>query len=155
MKFPVYLFFTLLSICFLMSCKQEVRSKNPEVVINDPVPETETEITTIDSTGIVLKLQGKWKEMEYPYRLAHFNNNTVKFTEEGIVEEPSYQVYKILSECPFKVNNLKNARTNDLFLVMENAGTCEIIEVSKDTLTLSGFSINTNRDYKIVYNKVD
>lgn len=156
MQFKVSVLGIFLLIHVFISCdygKHEANTVNVNPGNNDSLEVPD--IATVDSDSIVNKLQGAWKEMEYPFRLAHFKNNKVKFTEEGVVEAPKYEEYQILNKCPFKVNNLKNARSNDLFLVMDNAGTCEIIEVSNDTLTLSGFSINTNRDYKIVYNKMD
>jgi hypothetical protein len=109
----------------------------------------------IDRDSIVKVLQGKWKETEYPYRLAHFENTTVKFVDEGVVEEPTFKEYTISKDCPFEVNNIKNAGANDIFLIMPGAKTCEVLKLSSDTLILNGFNVTTNSDYNIIYKKVE
>lgn len=157
MKFKGYALGFLLTI-FFISCdngKKEANTKNSELNIKKTSQVTKNEITTIDSDSIIKNLQGEWRESEYPFRMAHFKNTTVKFTEEGVVEEPTFREFKISQDCPFEVNNIKNARSNDIFLILMEARTCEILKVSNGTLTLSGFSVNTNHDYKIVYSKVE
>ena len=104
--------------------------------------------------SIVKGLPGEWKEVEYPFRRAHFKRSEVKFIEEGIVEEPAYQEYKISATCPFDVNNIKTASAGDLFLVMSSSRTCEIIKVAGDSLTLTGFNASSNSNYSIVYKRV-
>ncbi len=37
---------------------------------------------------------------------------------------------------------------------MAEAKSCEILKVSNNTLTLSGFNVSNGHDYKIVYSKV-
>ena len=157
MKFKTFVLGWLVPVYFLISCnngEQDVNSKIAES--NNKVTNGEkNNIPTIDIDSIIEKLEGEWKEIEYPFRRAHFKNSTVKFIEEGVVEEPTFREFKISKDCPFEVNNLKNASSNDIFLVMAQARTCEIIKVSNDSLILSGFSVNTNSDYKIIYRKVD
>ena len=151
-----YVFVFLLSMLFI-SCNnknKEASTRNSELNNKATAPEKKSQITTFDSDSIIKKVQGEWREKEYPFRKIYFKNTTVKFTEEGMAEEPAFRAFKILKDCPFEVNNLKNAGPNDQFLVMAEPGTCEILNVSNDTLTLSGFSVNTNLDYNIVYYKV-
>ena len=148
----------LLLTVMLVSCtngKQEaaVDDKEPG---NAEIPgQINNDLNTINTNNIIQNLQGKWKETEYPFRQVHFVNNTVKFIEEGVAEEPAFQEYTISRDCPFEVNNLKNAGEDDIFLVMAEAGTCEIVKVSNDTLTLSGFNVSSNRDYQIMYKKME
>ena len=149
---------SLLLTVMLVSCtngKQEaaVDDKEPG---NAEIPgQINNDINTINSNNIIQNLQGKWKELEYPFRQAHFVNNTVKFIEEGIADEPAFVEYTISKNCPLQVNNLKNAGEDDIFLVMAEAGTCEILKVSNDTLTLSGFNVSSKSDYQIIYKKVE
>ena len=149
--------FRLLFTVILISCNDG----NQDVVVKDVVledTETTTEINidvSANRDSIIKNLQGKWRESEYPYRVAHFENTTVKFIEEGVVEEPTFREYTISNECPFQVNNIKNAGDDDIFLVIAEARTCEIIKVSDSTLTLSGFNISSNSNYSIVYKKME
>lgn len=148
----------LLLTVMLVSCtngKQEaaVDDKEPG---NAEIPgQINNDLNTINTNNIIQNLQGKWKETEYPFREAHFDNTTVKFIEEGIADEPAYVEFTISKECPFKVNNKKNAGDDDIFLLMAEARTCEILKVSNDTLTLSGFNVSSNRDYQIMYKKME
>ena len=155
-KFKVYALGFILTILFI-SCNngnKEAPTKKSEPGNTESFQEKKNQISTTDRDSIIKNLQGEWRETQYPFRLAHFKNTTVKFTEEGVVEAPTFQDFNILQECPFEVNNIKNARPNNIFLVMVEAKTCEILMVSKDTLTLSGFNTHTNSNYDIIYSKV-
>jgi PBP1b-binding outer membrane lipoprotein LpoB len=157
MKFKVYSFGLLLTI-FLISCsdtKKEPEAKIPEFDNKEASQQKKSVTTLIDSTGMINKLQGKWKESEYPFRAAHFINTTVKFNEEGAEREPTFREFKISKNCPFEVNNIKNAQSEDVFLVIIEAKSCEILKVSNTTLTLSGFNISNGQDYKLVYSKME
>lgn len=122
---------------------------------NITAPQTKNQTKTIDTDSIIAKLQGAWKEPEYPFRVAHFKDTTVKFIEEGVIEPPAFKEFKISRHCSFRVNNLKNAKPADVFLVLPEAKACDIITVSNDTLTLSGFNVSSNENYRIVYAKVE
>lgn len=115
----------------------------------------ECEIIKIDRDAIIRGLQGSWKEPEYPFRLAQFKDTLVKFTEEGVVEEPEFRQFRILSHCPYDVTNIKNVKPDEFILVMPEAGTCEKLQLSSNTFTLSGYSAHTEREYSIIYEKVD
>lgn len=157
MKFKVYVF-SLWMATLILSChdgKKETTAKNSALNPNDTVQQKSIETAAIDTVSILNNLQGKWKEPAYPFRLAHFKDSTVKFVEEGVVEKPTFKAFRISTQCPFEVNNLKNAGTGDLFLVMLEARACEIVKVSNDTLTLSGFNVNTGSDYNIIYTRVE
>ena len=148
----------LLLTVMLVSCtngKQEVVVKDNEPGNAEIPGQINNDLNTINTNNIIQNLQGKWKETEYPFRQVHFVNNTVKFIEEGIADEPAYVEYTISKNCPLQVNNLKNAGEDDIFLVMAEAGTCEILKVSNDTLTLSGFNVSSKSDYQIIYKKVE
>lgn len=156
MKFFVYSPAILLTI-ILISCNNandKSTTKDAELKTNDTLGKKVNGINSTFSDSIINNLQGEWREAEYPFRKAHFKNSTVKFIEEGVAADPEFVEYKISEDCPFEVNNIKNAVSNDLFLVIPASKRCEIIKVFKDSLTLSGFSTNTNRDYKIVYNRI-
>ena len=157
MNFKIYaasLLFTLM----LFSCKNgedNVTLEDIEINDADTAGEMSNELSAFERETIIENLQGKWKETEYPFREVHFEKATVKFIEEGVAEEPAFQEYSISKDCPFEVNNIKNATANDIFLVMSDAGTCEIINVSNDTLKLSGFNVSSNSDYHIIYKKME
>ncbi len=157
MNFKIYaacLLFTLM----LFSCKsgeEDVTLEGIEINDADTTREMTNEISANKRESIIQNLQGKWKETEYPFRDAHFENSTVKFIEEGVAEEPVFQEYAISKECPLEVNNIKNVSVDDIFLVITETGICEILKVSNDTLILSGFNVSSNSDYQIVYKKVE
>lgn len=158
MKFKTFVLGLLIPVYLLISCNNGEKDDNPETTESNNIEfikEKNNDNPTFDSDSIFEKLQGEWKEIEYPFRRAHFKNSTVKFIEEGVVEEPTFQEFKISKDCPFEVNNRKNASSNDIFLVMAQARTCEIIKVPNDSLILSGFNVSTNSDYNIIYRKVD
>jgi len=157
MKLKVSYLGLLLGILFT-SCsdtKKENNVKIPERANKEASQENKNVNDVIDSAGIVSKLQGKWKESEYPFRVAHFKNETVKFIEEGTEKDPAFREFKVSNHCPFEVNNIKNAQAEDVFLIMSEAKSCEILKISNNTLTLSGFNISSGEDYKIVYRKVE
>ena len=106
------------------------------------------------STSILqAALEGKWKETAYPFRLAEFKGDSVKFTEEGVVDPPQFLAYRLSPTCPFQVNNMKNASQEDVFLLLPQKQRCEIIKVMKDTMTLSGWNPSAQSDYRIIYKK--
>ncbi len=152
MKMPIKIFGALIAFQFF-SCANE----NDNTTLNSELNNTDTSLnrTSHESTFNVENLKGKWKEFEYPFRQLDFKDSTVKLTEEGTEEAPRYKPYKILNACPFTVNNMKNAESSDDFLVMTEDSSCEIIKLSNDTLTLSGFSSNTMSDYKISFGKIE
>jgi len=148
---------SLLFAMMLFSCKNnegDVTLEDIEVNELDTAREINNDNAAINSDSIIKNLQGKWKETEYSFREVHFENTKVKFNEEGVAEETVFRKYSISKDCPFEVNNLKNAGEDDIFLVMEEARTCEIIKVTDSTLTLSGFNVSSNSDYNIVYKKL-
>lgn len=157
MKLKIFaLGFVLSSL--VLSCKndkEESNAENSELNTTETSQKLKSEPSKIDWNAIVRDLQGNWKEQEYPFRLAQFKDTLVKFIEEGVVEEPKFQEYKISKECPFEVNNIKNVEPDDIILVMVEAGTCKKLQISNNTLILSGFNVHTESDYRIVYEKVE
>ena len=157
MKIKIYALSLLLTM-MLYSCKngeKDVILKDIEINEADTSRVMTNEISPVDRDNIIESIQGKWKETEYPFREAHFENTTVKFIEEGVAEEPAFLEYNISKECPFQVNNIKNAGADDIFLVIAETSTCEILKVTVNTLTLSGFNVSSNDDYHIIYKKVE
>lgn len=158
MRFKIFALVVLLT-SILISCKDEKElehiSDSPGLNTNDSQKEAENEIPMVDPGALIQELQGYWRETEYPYRVAEFQDSLVKFIEEGIAEEPKFQEYKISGDCPFEVNNIINIVPEDLILVMIENKTCEKLKVSNDILTLSGFNVNTGTEYQIVYKRVD
>lgn len=140
----------------LISCK-EVKELEP--VIENPElntktsPGVENESPVVDQEVLIKKLQGNWREPEYPFRVIVFQDSFVKFLEEGIVEKPRFQKYKISGNCLFEVNNINKIGPDDLFLVLVENKRCEKLKVFNDTLTLSGFNVNTGTEYQIVYRR--
>ena len=147
---------SILAAFLFYSCKNGEQSSTPNSELNNSdTSQVSSNESIQERTVNIQNLLGKWKEIEYPFRLLHFTDSTVKLTEEGVVEAPRFKAYKISNTCPFEVNNIKNTKSDDNFLVMTQDSTCEIIKLSNDTLTLSGYSTHTNSDYKIYFGKIE
>lgn len=157
MKFITFALGFLLPILLLscMNANKETKTENSETDIVRTSQKHENDSSTIDREAIISRLQGKWREPEYPFGVALYKDTLVKFIEEGVVEEPRFREYEISKECPFEVNNIKNVRPDDIILVVAEAGTCEKLQISNDTLTLSGFNMHTGREYDRIYKKVE
>ena len=122
--------------------------------VKEDKKESEIEELKIDESKIIDQLQGKWKEIEYPYRTAEFVQSTVKFVEEGIVDEPKFENFEMSKTCRFDNNNIIDLKPSDIILILLESNRCEKLRVSNDTLTLTGFSTNNNEDYNIIYKKI-
>lgn len=147
---------SLSSIFFSCKDAKEFNLSEPsELKTDDSHKEVENEISVVETVSIIQRLQGNWKESEYPFRVAQFQGSLVKFIEEGFVEEPRFQEYKISGNCPFEVNNINNIGPEDLILVLIENNRCEKLKVTNDTLTLSGLNASMGAEYHIVYNRVD
>ncbi|MDR6300031.1 hypothetical protein [Mesonia maritima] len=109
--------------------------------------------SSVDEEKITEQLQGNWKETEYPFRKVEFKKSMVKFTEEGMVEEPSFEKFQISTECPFDVRNIKNTEADDIFIVLEKNNRCEKLKISNDSLIISGYNVATKNNYRIFYKK--
>ncbi len=149
----------IILVVLIISCKNqnkedELRNSEPNEIVRKKEKETNVDKTKIDTIKIIEKLQGKWKENEYPYRRAQFVKSRVKFIEEGIAIKPEFEKFEVSLDCQFDNNNIKDIKSSDIILTLPENKRCEKINVSKDTLTLSGFSANTNEEYKIIYLKM-
>lgn len=156
MKCNFYALILLLSI-MLSACNDhgEAATKKEDTgIVNEPAPEKKNDFPAIDSNRLIENLQGEWKEIEYPFRRAHFKNKKVKFTEEGVIAPPTFRDFTLSQTCPFEVNNISNAQPSDVFLVLGETKTCEVVKVANDTLIFSGFNVHTNSNYKIVYTRM-
>lgn len=158
MKFKTFLCISVVTL-LLISCKnkKEENSSNPTDVPQETIETTEKseqEISSLKKEEMLTRLQGQWKQQEYPFNTIEFKDTTVKFIEEGAMEAPVFNEYTILNKCPFEVNNIKSTLPEDLFLVLVEDKRCEKISVLNDTLRLRGFSTNTNSEYQIIYKKV-
>jgi len=109
----------------------------------------------LNKDEVVKNIQGKWKESEYPYRMMEISGQEVKFTEEGVVEPPTFKAFEISNKCPFQVNNIKEVDKNTIILSLTEEQRCEKLKIENETLILSGYSTNTEADYKIVYKKME
>ncbi|WP_335966740.1 hypothetical protein [Galbibacter sp. PAP.153] len=146
-KYKISLSSILLAI-LLVSCKNktsEADSGNNKSI--------KVERTDIQSSEIIKRLQGSWKEAEYPFRKVEFKNSTVKFTEEGLSEAPRFKAFKIYAECPFDNNNIQNVKPTDTIISITEDKHCEKLKISNNTLTLSGYNATTKSDYEMEYKK--
>lgn len=146
----------LLITMILFSCNnrtEDANKKDIEIKSADTIQAPGIDFPPVNRDSIVKLLQGEWKETEYPFRFAHFKNATVRFIEEGVKAEPTYKEYNISPNCPYPADNIKTTSPDDMFLVMVAAGSCEKLNISNDTLILSGFNSSTNSNYNIVYKK--
>jgi len=144
---------------FLISCnnqnqESEVPGSEENEILSKGKQEIKIEETKIDKSGTIKLLQGKWKENEYPYRTVEFLNSTVKFLEEGTQNKPEFERFELSEDCQFDTNNIRDLKSGDVILSLPENSRCEKLKVSNDTLTLSGFSTNTNKDYNIRYLKI-
>lgn len=147
----------IILIVLIISCKNqnkenELGNSEPNEIVQKK--ETNLDKTKIDTIKIIEKLQGEWKENEYPYRRAQFENSTVKFIQEGMAIKPEFEKFEVSLDCQFDNNNIKDIKSSDIILALPENKRCEKINVSKDTLTFSGFSANTNQEYTIIYLKI-
>ena len=143
-----YMYLSLLTV-LIVSCNNN-RTSSPKMANKT----AEAASLKIDSVGIVHALQGVWKETGYPFRTAEFKDAAVKFIEEGVAEKPEFKTFTVSGRCPYTVNNIRDVRSNDLFLVLTGDERCEKLKISGDTLSLSGFNVSSNRNYNIVYIRV-
>lgn len=150
-----FFFSSLILTILLISCRNSTEQPATQKFEKNNTTITQDHPIQTDTTGIHKTLQGIWKESEYPYRQLHFENNLVKFTEEGVIEEPMFREFKILRECPFDVNNIKTTRPEDIFLVVIDEGTCERLRIANNFLSLSGFNISTQTEYSMAFEKVE
>lgn len=148
----IKILFIYLIISFI-SCKDQNKGSELSNSEQNSAEMKDKRDIKIDKAQIIENLQGKWKEIEYPYRTVDFENSTVKFVEEGTLDKPRFQKFAISTNCRFDNNNIRDVRSRELILTLPNKNRCEKLKVSNDTLTLSGFSTNTNSEYKIIYLK--
>src|SRR5690606_20107174 len=158
MDLKIKLSFIILAFLVISCQNQEKQNELPPSDqlenVKENKKESEIEESKIDVSKIIDQLQGKWKEIEYPYRTAEFVQSTVKFVEEGIVNEPKFENFELSKTCSFNNNNMIDIKPNDIILTLLESNRCEKLRVSNDTLTLTGFSTNTNEDYFIIYKKI-
>ncbi len=151
--------FLIILMVLMMSCKNQnnenvlPHSDQNEINENEK-QEPKAEEAKIDKINITEQLQGKWKEIEYPYRTVDFVSSTVKFVEEGTESTPKFEKFEVSADCPFNNNNIRNLSSSDIILTLPENRRCEKLKASGDTLTLSGYSTNTNEDYNIMYLKL-
>jgi len=141
----------------LFSCQKSGTEEPADHQDSQAVHTTEvsaTENNTLENEQRILStsLTGKWKETTYPYRTAEFRGSNVKFVEEGTEHDPQFEKYELGNHCKFENNNIKE--TPSVLLILPEARRCEQIAVSGDTLTLSGYSANTEDEYIITYVKI-
>lgn len=146
----------IILVVLIISCKNqnkgnELPNSEQNEIVTEEKQETKMEKIEIDTIKIIEQLQGKWKEIEYPYRTAEFVSSTVKFVEEGTVNKPEFEKFELSEDCPFDNNNIRDIKSGDIILTLPETNRCEKLKVSSDTLILSGFSTNTNEDYNIIY----
>lgn len=133
-------------LAFITAC-EEKKDLSGEINTNE-IEEIQQDSSQADTNLLIEELQGSWREPEYPFRRAEFKDSTVKFTEEGVIEPPTFKPYKISNECPFLSNSPANDET--YFVNPENE-ICEKISVRDDTLTFKG----VESDYTIVYERME
>ncbi|WP_192349925.1 hypothetical protein [Algoriphagus sp. Y33] len=143
----------IILIVLILSCKNQNKENGSSSHQQYEIAEKDNQ--GIEKDKIIEQLQGKWKEIEYPYRTAEFEESTVKFVEEGTQYNPKFEKFEVAENCQFDNNNIRDLKPNDVILTLPETARCEKLMVSNDTLTLSGFSTNTNEDYTIIYLKAN
>ena len=151
--------FLIILVVFMFSCKDKNReNKLPNSAqnktLNKENQENEIEKIKVVKGTVIKQLQGKWKEIAYPYRTAEFVRSTVKFIEEGTDKELKFENFDVSEACHFDNNNIRDLKLGDIILILPETNRCEKLKILNDTLTLSGFSTNSNENYNIVYLKL-
>ncbi|WP_373550053.1 hypothetical protein [Haliscomenobacter sp.] len=151
--------FLIILMVFIVSCKNknrenELPNSEQNELLRKENQENEIEKIKMAKSKTMEQLQGKWKEIEYPYRTAEFVSSTVKFVEEGTENKPKFENFEVSENCHFDNNNIRDLKSGDIILTLPETKRCEKLKVSNDTLTLSGFSTNNNGDYNIIYKKL-
>jgi len=151
--------FLIILTFFIVSCKHKnsenkVPNSEQNEILKKENQENTTEKIEMVKRKTLEQLQGKWKEIEYPYRTAEYVSSTVKFVEEGTENNPKFENFEISEDCQFNNDNIRNLKSGDIILTLPETNRCEKLKVSNDTLTLSGFSSNIKEDYNIIYLKL-
>ncbi len=144
----------LLISCNNQNQESEVSGSEDNEILSKGKQEPIIEEMIIDTAKIIDQLQGKWKEIEYPYRTAEFASSTVKFLEEGTQSKAKFEIFELSDNCQFDNNNIRDLKSGDVILRLPENSRCEKLKVSNDTLTFSGFSTNSKEDYNIIYVKI-
>ncbi|RXG30012.1 hypothetical protein SAMN02745246_01965 [Leeuwenhoekiella marinoflava DSM 3653] len=113
------------------------------------------EESAFNTSEIIEKLQGTWKEVQYPYRRITFVKKQVKFVEEGTQVKPDFEPFEIAQNCTYDNSNIKNVTSEQPILNLPHSERCEQLSVSQDSLMLSGYSLHTQQTYVIKYLKID
>lgn len=142
----------------ILSCNSNSRDSETSTVEKEEIEEKEkqeTEESILEKDNLISQLQGKWKEIDYPFRTVEFENSTVKLIEEGIADDPKFERFELSQKCLYENNNIREINPNDIILTFVESKRCEKLKVSNDTLTLNGFSTNTNIYYYIIFLKLN
>jgi hypothetical protein len=149
---------SIILMVLMLSCTNRNKETKTQTNVQDTIVQSDdlnlVIEKSIDNNLIIEQLQGKWKEIEYPFRSAEFVNSTVKFIEEGTAGNPDFEAYEISEKCSFENNNIRDLISGDIILNLPENSRCEKLKVENDTLTLSGFSSNTNENYSIRYQRM-
>jgi len=153
-KYCLIILSVLLISCNNQSKESELHSSEHSGILSKGKQEPIIEEVIIDKPKIIGQLQGRWKEIEYPYRTAEFASSTVKFVEEGTQSKAKFEIFELSDNCQFDNNNIRDLKSGDMILLLPETNRCEKLKISNDTLTFSGFSTNSKEDYKIIYLKI-
>ncbi len=148
--------FLLALVAAIFSCRKEKASSTHQNPSGNAVENKATVHASarLPITEIITKLQGEWKEPDYPFRRLEVKGQTVKFTEEGIAEKPKFTAFELSNSCPFEVNNIKSIEADEIIFSIAENKRCEKLKIKGDTLKLRGYSTHTKEDYEIIYKKV-
>lgn len=153
-KYCLIILSVLLISCNNQNKKSELHSSEHSEILSKRKQEPIIEEMIIDKPEIIGQLQGRWKEIDYPYRTAEFASSTVKFVEEGTQSRAKFEIFELSDNCQFDNNNIRDLKSGDVILRLPENSRCEKLKVNNDTLTLSGFSTNSKEDYNIIYLKI-
>ncbi|MBK7427300.1 MAG: hypothetical protein IPI60_09890 [Saprospiraceae bacterium] len=128
----------MILLSLTISCTNQNREKPSSNNEADGIEQNETPNpdpyeSSINKNLTIGQLQGKWKEIEYPYRSAEFVNSTVKFIEEGTSGDPAFEVFEISENCLYDNNNIRDLSTGDIILTVPETTRCEKLKVENDT----------------------
>ena len=104
----LYICFFCLSIltsCNNQNSKKKVREPSQNEQQTDSKQLAPGEESAFNTSEIIEKLQGTWKEVQYPYRRITFVKKQVKFVEEGTQVKPDFEPFEIAQNCTYNFDS--------------------------------------------------
>lgn len=158
MKMRIFLggIYTILALgsCINDASDQSSETKDENSTGDESIEVVGIDIPDLDTVKLIQLLQGVWRDTEYPYNRAEFQQSTLKMVEEGVAEPARFQSFTLGHRCPHDVPNMEKIQLNDTILIWEESDRCEKLTIRSDTLTLSGYNAHSETMYSMDYVRI-